>query len=167
MEPRPLIRFSTLFAAVTLPLYALDQLTKWAVVSRIDFGDGRVVIPNYFELVNWHNTGAAFSLLANSNALFIGISFVALVILAAVARRNVLQAAIPRFAWGLLLAGIFGNLTDRLIHGYVVDFLLFNLHVWPANPWPAFNVADSCICVATALFFWESLRSPARADKKP
>src|SRR3989442_8800056 len=48
----------------------------------------------------------------------------------------------------LLLAGVMGNLTDRLIHGHVTDFLLVNLHVRLADPWPAFNVADSCICIA-------------------
>lgn len=160
-------RFSAILAAVTVPLYALDQATKWAVVSHLEFGDDRAVIPRFFYLVHWHNTGAAFSMLANSNGLFIGISAVALVVLAVMARRNLLQTTISRIAWGLLLAGIFGNLTDRILHGYVVDFLLFNLHVWPANPWPAFNVADSCICSATALFLWESLRAPAHAEKKP
>lgn len=160
MTSKPRIGFATVFAAVTLPLYALDQATKWAVVSRIGFGDGRVVIPGFFELVHWHNTGAAFSMLSDSNALFVGISVVALVVLAVMAKRNSLEGTIGRFAWGLLLAGILGNLTDRLVHGYVVDFLLFDLHVPPANPWPAFNVADSCICVATALFILESLWVP-------
>jgi signal peptidase II len=52
----------------------------------------------------------------------------------------------------LLLAGILGNLTDRLLHGHVIDFLLFDLHVPLAHPWPAFNVADSCICIAVICF---------------
>jgi signal peptidase II len=159
---RPLTRFLAFFAAITLPLYALDQLSKWAVVNRIDFEGGRVVIPGFFDLVHWHNTGAAFSMLANSNGLFIGISVVALIVLSTMAWRNALPGAVGQVAWSLLLAGILGNLTDRLVHGYVVDFLLFDLHVWPAHPWPAFNVADSCICVATVLFLWESLRSSPR-----
>jgi signal peptidase II len=73
--------------------------------------------------------------------------------------------------WGvaLLLAGILGNLTDRLIHGHVVDFLLFNLHVRFADPWPAFNVADACICTATGLFILAALlqgrKKPAQAEE--
>ena len=73
--------------------------------------------------------------------------------------------AVSRFALSLLLAGIFGNLTDRLfrasdtgklfegglLNGYVVDFLKFDLHVRFANPWPSFNVADSCVVVAAIL----------------
>ena len=52
----------------------------------------------------------------------------------------------------LLTAGVLGNVTDRILHHHVIDFLLFDLHVHFANPWPAFNVADSCICVAAMLF---------------
>ena len=58
----------------------------------------------------------------------------------------------------LLLAGILGNLTDRLLYGHVIDFLLFDLHIPYAHPWPAFNVADSCISVAVVLFIIHSFR---------
>ncbi len=152
--------FARLFAAITLPLYALDQLTKWAVVRHFEFGDDRVVIPGFFDLVRWHNTGAAFSILSNSNAFFIALSGVAVVVLAVLAWRGKFRGGLSRVAWALLLSGVLGNLTDRLLHGYVVDFLLFDLHVPFAHPWPAFNVADSCICVATVLFFRQSLREP-------
>jgi signal peptidase II len=63
----------------------------------------------------------------------------------------------------LLLAGILGNLTDRLFHGHVIDFLLFNLHIRYADPWPAFNVADSCISIAVALFIIHSFRGQKSA----
>jgi signal peptidase II len=66
-------------------------------------------------------------------------------------------------ALGLLLAGIFGNLTDRLVHGHVIDFLLFDLHVPFAHPWPAFNVADSCICIAVVCFIIYSFRQERTA----
>jgi signal peptidase II len=67
----------------------------------------------------------------------------------------------------LLLAGILGNLTDRLLYGHVIDFLLFDLHVPLAHPWPAFNVADSCISIAVACFIIHSFqqkRVAAAAD---
>ena len=63
----------------------------------------------------------------------------------------------------LLLAGILGNLTDRLLYGHVIDFLLFNLHVRYADPWPAFNVADSCISIAVVLFIIHSFRGQKSA----
>ena len=70
-------------------------------------------------------------------------------------------AAWPRAGFALLLPGILGNLTDRIAHGHVVDFLLFDLHVPLAHPWPAFNVADSCICVAVFCFLIGSWRDPS------
>jgi signal peptidase II len=66
----------------------------------------------------------------------------------------------------LLLAGILGNLTDRLLHGHVIDFLLFNLHVRYADPWPAFNVADSCISIAVVLFIIQSLSKKEHPAEK-
>ena len=99
-------------------------------------------------------------MLSDSNAFFIALSSVALVVLAVLAWRGKFHDGIGRWGWALLVAGILGNLTDRILHGSVVDFLLFNLHVPKADPWPAFNVADSCIFVAAGLFIWQSLREP-------
>ena len=136
--------------------YALDQITKWLVVENIELGSSHPVIPDFFELVYLTNTGAAFSAFSNSNTFFTVLSAIALVVLTVFYVRGDFHGALPGTASSLLAAGILGNLTDRLIHGHVIDFLLFDLHVKFANPWPAFNVADSCICVAAALFIWSS-----------
>jgi signal peptidase II len=135
-------------------------------------------IANFFHLVNITNTGAAFGSFKNNNAFFILISlaalFFALVLLlrrsnaSVFDRRQSLWWA--RDAWrdvslALLLAGVLGNLTDRLLYGHVIDFLLFDFgsHVPKfLHPWPAFNVADSCICVAVVFFIIHSFR-----EKKP
>ncbi|MDD5349411.1 MAG: signal peptidase II [Chthoniobacteraceae bacterium] len=157
-----------LFAGVTLPLYLLDQATKWAVLTHLEVDQAIVtVIPGFFSLVHWRNTGAAFSMLSDSNGFFIGLSTVALVVLAVLGWLGKFRDPLSRVGWAMLLAGILGNLTDRILHGSVVDFLLFNLHVPLAifpNPWPAFNVADSCIFCAAALFLWQAFREP-REDK--
>jgi signal peptidase II len=150
---------------ISLPLYALDQWTKQLVLRWISpEGPGRIVIPDFFNLVNVTNTGAAFGSFKNNNTFFIVISSIALlVVLTLLVRRH------PPDRWrdvslALLLAGILGNLTDRLLYGHVIDFLLFNLHIRYADPWPAFNVADSCISIAVVLFiihsFWKQ-KSPA------
>ncbi|MEI8234070.1 MAG: signal peptidase II [Verrucomicrobiota bacterium] len=149
-----------LLAAVTLPLYLLDQGSKWAVWTHLEVDTGVPVIPGFFTLVHWRNTGAAFSMLSDSNRFFIGLSAVALVVLAVLGRRGKFSDRPSRIGWAMLLAGILGNLTDRAWHGSVVDFLLFDLHLPYANPWPAFNVADSCIFCAAALFLWQSFREP-------
>ena len=144
----------------TLPAYLLDQATKWAVLWHFEYGAEMPVIPGFFSLVHWRNTGAAFSFMSDSNGFFSGLSAVAVVVLAVLAWRGKFRDRVGGAAWALLLAGILGNLTDRLLHGSVVDFLLFDLHVPYANPWPAFNVADSCIFIAAALFIWQSFQEP-------
>ena len=157
MPARPL-SFSRLLFFVTLPLYLLDQATKWAVLWHFAYGDEKPVIPGFFSLVYWRNTGAAFSMLRDSNRFFIALSAGALVVLVVLAWRGKFKDRPSRLGWALLLAGILGNLTDRVYQGSVVDFLLFDLHLPFAHPWPAFNVADSCIFLAAGLFIWQSFR---------
>jgi signal peptidase II len=138
-------------AATILVFYALDQVTKWLVIGALPFDSERPVVPGFFTLVYWGNTGAAFSSFSEKNGMFIGLSLLTLVMLAFFAMRGAFQHTATRVAVSLLGAGVLGNVTDRIRHHYVVDFLLFNLHVPFARPWPAFNVADSCICVAAAI----------------
>jgi len=138
-------------AAIILFLFALDQGTKWLVIRSLPLDTERPVIPGFFTLVHWVNTGAAFSSFNQKNGIFIILSALTLIVLAVLAIRGAFQHAATRFSICLLSAGVLGNLTDRIRHHHVVDFLLFNLHVPFADPWPAFNVADSCICVAACI----------------
>jgi len=145
------------FLLLTLPFYALDQLTKFLVLRYIGFQDEIPVIPGFFSLVQVHNTGAAFGMLTDNNLFFIVLSTAALIALVVFWKRGAFHDRWTSIGAALLMAGILGNLTDRLIHRFVVDFLLFDLHVPYAHPWPAFNIADSCICVAAGLFVLGSL----------
>lgn len=151
---------------LSLPLYAVDQITKYLVLQSVDPEVPRVVIPNLLDVVNVTNTGAAFGSFKNNNNFFVALSCVALLfVVTLLVRRR------PRDVWrdvslGLLLAGILGNLTDRLLYGHVIDFILFDLHIPLAHPWPAFNVADSCICIAVIFFIIHSFRRPP-AEEAP
>ncbi len=151
-----------LLLLLTLPLYALDQLTKWLVLQRIGTAEFVEVVPNFFYLVQVHNTGAAFGMLQDSNWFFIGLSFVALIGIAIFWRRGAFADRWVAVGAALLVSGILGNLTDRLVHGHVIDFLMFDLHVPFASPWPSFNVADSCISVAAGIFVIRSFFEPRK-----
>ena len=144
---------------LSLPLYALDQVTKQLILRFISPDEPRVLIADFFSLVNVPNTGAAFGSFRGNNTLFVVISCVALVIVLGLLLRPRTRDHWRDLSLALLLAGILGNLTDRLLYRHVIDFLLFDLHVAYAHPWPAFNVADSCISVAVVLFiihsFWK------------
>ena len=152
---------------ISLPLYALDQLTKQLVMRSINQFDARIVMPDFFNLVNVPNTGAAFGSFKGNNTFFVAISIVALVVVTVLILRHRRPDAWRDVSLALLLAGILGNLTDRLLYGHVIDFLLFNLHVRYADPWPAFNVADSCISIAVVLFIIHSFsKKEHRAEQE-
>jgi signal peptidase II len=143
---------------LSLPLYALDQITKWLVLRHIPLEGMRVVIPDFFALVHVTNDGAAFGSFKNNNLFFIILSCVAFVFVFALLVRKRSRDVLRDISLALLLAGIMGNLTDRFIHGAVIDFVLVDLHVPFAHPWPAFNVADSCIFIAVFCFITHSFK---------
>jgi signal peptidase II len=141
---------------LSLPLYFLDQCTKQLVLRLISPFEARIIVADFFSLVNVTNTGAAFGSFRGNNTFFVIISIVALVVVTVLLVRGRPPDVWRDLSLALLLAGILGNLTDRLVYGHVIDFLLFNLHVRYADPWPAFNVADSCISIAVVLFIIHS-----------
>jgi signal peptidase II len=154
---------------LSLPLYTLDQLTKQLVLRSISPYESRTVVADFFTLVNVTNTGAAFGSFKGNNTFFVVISIIAFVVVTVLLLRHLRPDAWRNVSLALLLAGILGNLTDRLLYGHVIDFLLFNLHVRYADPWPAFNVADSCISIAVVLFIIHSLSKkehPAEQEQR-
>lgn len=144
---------------LSLPLYALDQITKHLVLQTVDPERPLAVVPGFLDLVNVTNTGAAFGSFKDNNNFFIAISCLAMLFVLTLLLRRRKHDVWRDVSLALLLAGILGNLTDRLLHGHVIDFILFDLHIPLAHPWPAFNVADSCICIAVFCFiihsFWQ------------
>lgn len=147
---------------IAASIFALDQLTKLAVIkflpvprhSEID------VVPGFFTLVHWHNPGAAWSMFQKYNWLLAVISIAALIILVLVRRHFTAGTTIGSIAVALILGGIGGNLLDRLVHGHVIDFLYFHLVTRSGrlHDFPAFNVADSAICIGVGLLFVLSWR---------
>jgi signal peptidase II len=138
-------------ALLILVVALFDQLTKAMVLRFVPFQESIVVIPGFFSVTHVYNTGAAFGMLHDSNLLFIGISAAAFIGL--VVMRHHFTGYLLLSGWALLLAGILGNVTDRLRLGHVVDFLDFQIGGYH---WPSFNVADSCICIAAGLFLLSS-----------
>lgn len=144
----------------------LDAWTKWLVSTHIDMHESITLIPNLFELVHVRNTGAAFGIGANAetrlvpfllNAGAIGVFIVVVVY----ALRTAVTDRLLQTALHLILGGAIGNLIDRFRLGYVVDFLDVYVNVGgQPHHWPAFNVADSAICIGIALLFLDMRKKP-------
>lgn len=152
-----------LYLGAAAGLIALDQWTKALVVAAMPLYSSREIIPDFFRLVHTRNTGIAFSLLADSAPMIrngivplVSVAAVALVLYLFWSSRN--AAGKTHLGLCLILAGALGNLYDRAMYGYVVDFLDFYV---AGYHWPAFNVADSCITIGAGLVLLDALRSPA------
>lgn len=132
-----------------------DQLTKVWIVSwsGASLMWRHTLIPGFFQLVYIRNPGAAWGVFGGQTHLLSLLSFGMLVFLLAFRRSIIGDTRVHRFAFGLLLGGIIGNLIDRVKHGSVVDFLDVYFGDWH---WPAFNVADSAICVSVFLYILSS-----------
>ncbi|WP_397536145.1 signal peptidase II [Roseateles sp.] len=134
-----------------------DQFTKVLILGSFQYGDSRYVT-SFFNVVRVHNTGAAFSFLAGASGwqrwFFVGIGAVATVFIIWMLRRHGQQLLFAT-ALSLILGGAIGNVVDRLLHGYVVDFI--QLH-WRGWYFPSFNVADSAISVGAVLLIWDEIR---------
>lgn len=184
-------------------LYVLDQVSKWSIVmnfaephSPFYMDVVRVVTdcPLFqFNLVRAHNQGVAFGMgdgTVWAPFVFLGVQVAALVALIIFYRRGFFHTRLLKAAWVCIMAGVLGNMTDRLLqgfwlkgaesltffqnfaNGYVVDFLDFSFpwiktEMFPNGyHWPAFNVADSCICIAATLFFIASFMEPKQPQEK-
>ena len=143
----------------------LDQLTKTLIIGAFQLGDTRPVT-GFFNLVRWHNSGAAFSFLAGASGwqrwFFVVLGLVASGFIIWMIRSHPGEKLFC-FAVSMIMGGALGNVIDRLLHGYVVDFLQFRFAVleplFQGGYFPSFNLADSAItCGAVCLILDEFLR---------
>ena len=146
-----------LWLGLALIILLADQFTKTLVVGYYQLGDS-TRLTSFFNLVRAHNTGAAFSFLAGEGGwqrwFFTTIGIVAAVAITWLLRAHSGQKLFA-FALTCILGGAIGNVIDRVMYGYVVDFLDFYYGSWH---FPAFNVADSAISIGAACLIWDELR---------
>lgn len=142
---------------LSIAIVLLDQITKGLVTAKFHLGDSIEVIPGLFSLAYVRNIGAAWGMLGGWNSVLVALSAVVLVLLVVFRRSFLTDSLIHRISLGLMLGGIAGNLFDRIRLQYVVDFLDF---YWKGHHFPAFNVADSAICVGVGLYMLSSFLAP-------
>ena len=122
----------------------IDRFAKAIVFNNLFEGQSIGIIPRIFHLTLVLNTGAAFGLFKNKNEFFIAASLVVIVLIFAYVWFDKEKDLISLSALGMVLGGAIGNLIDRIMFGYIVDFLDFRV-------WPVFNIADSSITIGAVL----------------
>jgi signal peptidase II len=136
---------------ISVLVIGLDQATKLMVVKAIDLHELIPVVPGFFNLTYLHNRGAAFGILADSPyrlPFFLLVTLISVLVLLYAIHRSRDDQRLAPCSLSLILAGAIGNLIDRMRLGEVIDFLDI---YWHEHHWPAFNVADSAICIGVAL----------------
>ncbi len=154
-NPKPRINFNRRIAWIALAVFALDQLTKLAVLRYLGPTEEKEILRGFFRFVHWHNTGAAWSMFHGYNKVLAVVAIVALAILFLTRHHFDIHRLGGQVSLGLIFGGIAGNLLDRLRVGHVIDFLYFYVirrDGYEAG-FPAFNVADSAICCGVGLLF--------------
>ena len=152
------------YLSISAIVIALDLFTKHLIQQAFIFGDLHQVTP-FFDLVRYHNEGSAFGFLNDAggwqkwflNSISILASLVIIYLLKKHSQNNQQNEKLFCLGLALVLGGAIGNLYDRITLGYVVDFLNFHFN---NHYWPAFNVADSAICVGVILLLLDSFRKP-------
>ena len=141
----------------------VDQLSKIAIARTFAYGARKAIVDGFFDLTLVYNTGAAFSFLSSAGGwqrwLFTIVGIVAALFIVVMLARHSAQRLFS-CALALIAGGALGNVIDRLLHGHVVDFLLFYYRGWS---FPAFNVADSAITIGAILLILDELRRVRRA----
>ena len=153
---------------VSAIVLVIDQATKLSIDRSMDLHSSTTVVENFFNITYLRNKGAAFGVLANSGyrlPFFILVSLVAIAVIIVVFYRLRPDQKFTAFSLALIFSGALGNLIDRVRLGEVIDFL--DAH-WYSHHWPAFNIADSAICVGVFLLaidmFIEEKRQKAREN---
>ena len=150
---------------VAVVVFVLDQLTKLATTEFL-LRHGEIPLTPFLNLVLVHNTGAAFGFLSSAggwqNIFFIIVAVAASVFILWMISRLDNKDRLLVVALMLVLGGALGNLTDRLIHGYVIDFIDVYYAIWH---WPAFNVADSAITIGAVILLLDALRPGSRKSR--
>lgn len=151
---------------ISVAVFLLDRLSKLWILRHIISGQEITIIPHFFHLTHVYNNGAAFSLFSDTPSpekvrwMLIGFSLVAIAIVLMVFMKAGRRVNLTSIALALVLGGAIGNLYDRLVYRYVIDFLAFN---FSSYHYPDFNVADSCIVIGASLLLLEVFRAPRSA----
>ena len=130
---------------ISLIIVLIDQIIKIVVSNTISYTDDVVVIPNFFNITNVHNEGAAWSMFSGKQLILILIAILALVGIYLFLIKGKKLNKIETICYSLLIGGIIGNLIDRVIFNYVIDYLEF---IFGNYHYPVFNFADICIVIS-------------------
>ena len=151
-------------------VFVLDHLSKWLVRSKMDLHEAIELIPGFARISYVRNSGVAFGLFAEIQSVWkpyilASMAVIAVVVILMYSARMPSNRVLLQLALAITLGGILGNFTDRILHGFVVDFI--ELHIKDVFHWPTFNVADSAITIGIGLLLVDTVKHPEVEETEP
>lgn len=155
------------YSAITLLVLVLDLVSKWLASTRLESGGPFEIIPGYLSLSLVHNPGVAFGFFSAGESawrswVLAAMALAAVVIIFLYSRHMPPGRVLLQSALAITMGGILGNFTDRIVRGYVIDFIDFHIH--DVFYWPTFNIADSAITIGIALLLIDTVRNPVMEE---
>lgn len=144
---------------IALVAVILDQWSKNRILATFELYESRELIPGFFAFTRTYNTGAAFSLFSDFPLAITLFSVVIFGLMVVFRDKLFSRRPLEQVAFGCIAGGVIGNVTDRVQHGHVIDFL----HWYGGFDWPVFNIADSFICIGALAYFLSQFIHPSRA----
>ncbi|MDY5996755.1 MAG: signal peptidase II [Bacilli bacterium] len=148
---------------ISIILLCIDQISKLLVVNLLTKTNSITIIKNFFYLTYINNDGAAFSILVGKRIFLILIAVLVIVMLIRCIKKNNIQNKLELVSLALIIGGSLGNLMDRLVRGYVIDFLDFKLFNYN---FPIFNLADTFIVIGVFLLLLKEIRKENNLDSR-
>lgn len=147
---------------ISIIVFLIDLISKIIIINTLKVNDSIVIIKNIFNITYTNNLGAAFSIMQNSRLLLIIIALIILYIIIKYIKKTNIDNNIEKIGYSLIIGGLLGNLFDRIVYGYVIDFLDFNIFGFD---FAIFNIADSTIVIGIVLLLIKSIRRSLDENK--
>lgn len=148
---------------ISIILLCIDQISKLLVVNLLTKTDSIAIIKNFFYLTYINNDGAAFSILVGKRIFLILVAIIIIIMLIHYIKKNNIQNKLELVSISLIIGGSLGNLMDRVVRGYVIDFLDFKIFNYN---FPIFNLADTFIVIGVILLLLKELRKENNLDSR-
>src|SRR5574344_1327879 len=140
---------------ISLILILIDQIIKIIITNKLELLNSIIIIKNFFNITHVNNYGAAWSIMSGNRILLISIAIITLILIYYFLIRNKKLTSLDIISYSMLISGIIGNLADRIIHGFVIDYLDFNIFGYG---FPIFNFADMMIVISVLLIIISILK---------
>ena len=152
-----------MISLITIVFLVIDIISKFVITNFLELGESITIIDNFFNITYVRNTGAAWSMFSSNKLFVLLVSCIIIFLVIWYLYKNKVENKIEKIGYSLILGGAFGNLFDRIVYGYVIDFFDFDIFSYE---YPIFNLADTFIVIGVCLLLITIIRKEHNNDNR-